>query len=125
MSLFSLRKFPFFLLGLLVLCAAGFALYRWAFQPDERTVRIPPPSDPRLVYDGPYRNIQPDVKYVGDAQCVSCHDPECEKFHNHPMGRSIIPTSRWAADPPDKPAERAPLEAANARFVVEQQGRRV
>src|SRR5260370_15391299 len=32
-----------------------------------------PNSDPRLAYAGPYKNVHPDVKAVGDAVCNSCH----------------------------------------------------
>ncbi len=48
----------------------------------------PPTPDPRLVYATPYRNVKPDVKYVGDAACEACHRSVCKSYHAHPMGRS-------------------------------------
>ena len=44
--------------------------------------------DPRLVYATPFRNVKPDVKYVGDAACEGCHRAVCKSYHAHPMGRS-------------------------------------
>jgi Flp pilus assembly protein TadD len=38
-----------------------------------------------------YRNVKPDVAYVGDAKCAECHDAICGTYHQHPMGRSAIP----------------------------------
>jgi hypothetical protein len=59
-----------------------------------------PLEDPRLTYNGPYQNIHPDVKYVGDAACVGCHDKKAKGFQRHPMGRSIVPISELAATQP-------------------------
>jgi Tfp pilus assembly protein PilF len=53
----------------------------------------PPDQDPRLSYKGPFENIYPDVRYVGDAKCAECHKPIAEKFRHHPMGRSIVAAS--------------------------------
>ena len=46
------------------------------------------PSDPRLTFATPYRNVRPDVKYVGDETCAACHATESTSFRRHPMGRS-------------------------------------
>jgi len=46
------------------------------------------PPDPRLTFDTPYRNVHPDVQYVGDAACSSCHRALCQSFHQQAMGRS-------------------------------------
>ena len=48
----------------------------------------PPPPDPRLTFDTPYRNVKPGVKYLGDAACAACHADIDKSFHQHPMGRS-------------------------------------
>lgn len=50
------------------------------------------PPDPRLTFQTPFRNVHPDVKYVGDAACATCHKDLCESYHQHPMGRSA---STW------------------------------
>lgn len=47
-------------------------------------------EDPRLTFDSPFRNIRPDIKYLGDASCLDCHQALCTTFHQHPMGRSAI-----------------------------------
>ena len=44
--------------------------------------------DPRVTFDTPYRNVRPDVAYVGDVTCIPCHKDLCDSFHQHPMGRS-------------------------------------
>lgn len=48
----------------------------------------PPPPDPRLTFDTPFRNVRPQVKYLGDAACVDCHAEITHAYHQHPMGRS-------------------------------------
>src|SRR5262245_5442921 len=46
-------------------------------------------DDPRVQYAGPYSNVHPDVKYVGDAACADCHDKQTRSYREHPMGRSM------------------------------------
>jgi len=46
--------------------------------------------DPRLTFETLFRNIRPDVKFVGDKNCAQCHEELCTSFHAHPMGRSAI-----------------------------------
>lgn len=48
----------------------------------------PPPPDPRLTFSTPFRNVQPQVKYVSDAACAGCHPTIDKRYHGHPMGRS-------------------------------------
>ncbi len=47
------------------------------------------PDDPRLTFPTPYRNVRPEVKYVGDGACAKCHPKFSETYHQHPMGRSL------------------------------------
>lgn len=49
--------------------------------------------DPRLTYETPYRNVRPDVNYVGDAACASCHASKAASFHDHRMGRASAPAT--------------------------------
>lgn len=81
--------------------------------------------DPRLSYDGPYRNIHPDVAYVGDASCQSCHPGETASFREHPMGRSLLPIAVVAPKQLYDKARNNPFQALNAQFVVERKGDRV
>src|SRR5947209_4248935 len=70
-----------------------------SLRPRKAEVLSPPPSilyplssisDPRRTYAGPYRNIDPDVRYVGDAACAGCHKDIAESYARHPMGRSLV-----------------------------------
>jgi hypothetical protein len=85
----------------------------------------PEPPDPRRAYAGPYRNIDPDVRYVGDARCTGCHEDIAESYARHPMGRSMTPAAdlldrqRYAADTNN------PFTALSRRFQVVRQGERV
>ena len=87
--------------------------------------RVPPPPDPRLTYAGPYRNVRPDVKYVGDSACAGCHKPETDGYHRHPMGRSLVPIRQLAASQRYDKTVHNPFEALGNRFTVERQGDRV
>ena len=79
---------------LLLVCAGGLATWYYlrpdpepAPQPEVFTPD-PPTPDPRLVFDTPFRNVKPEVKYVGDDACARCHLGLCKSYHAHPMGRS-------------------------------------
>jgi hypothetical protein len=77
--------------GLLALLLV-FAAWQW-FAPEQqsrprRDADGQPPVDPRLTFDTPYLNVRPEVRYVGDAACTSCHLSQATTFHEHPMGRS-------------------------------------
>ena len=56
--------------------------------PDLNLKVEPPPADPRLTFDTPFRNVKPDIAYVGDKVCATCHDKIDKSYHHHPMGRS-------------------------------------
>ena len=82
------------------------------------------PADPRLTYPGPFRNIHPDVKYVGDAACVGCHPLEVKSFHQHPMARSVVPVRRVRSSPPF--VNPTPFEGlGTARFDLQRRGDRL
>src|SRR5436853_4528800 len=69
----------------LIAVAVG-ALWRWrAVSPRP----VPSNPDPRLTFATPYRNVHPDVKYVGDAECAACHPTQAETYREHPMGRCL------------------------------------
>ena len=84
-----------------------------------------PPPDPRRTYKGPYRNIHPDVKYVGDAVCADCHKTEADGFHRHPMSRSLVPMSQLAASQRYGTETHNPFAALRSRFTVERRGDKV
>jgi tetratricopeptide (TPR) repeat protein len=82
-------------------------------------------ADPRLSYRGPYRNVHPDVGYVGDASCVACHRDETASFREHPMGHSLLPIEQVAPRQYYDKEHHNPFEAVGSRFLVERQGNRV
>ena len=75
---------------------AGAGLGAWYALSGGGPVADPPPAPagpdaaarPRLTFDTPFRNIRPDVQYVGDAGCAGCHTEIDKTYHAHPMGRS-------------------------------------
>jgi predicted CXXCH cytochrome family protein len=80
------------LLAGLVLTSAGAAAYllwpRGGAAPSP--VDDPPSPDPRLTFDTAFRNVRPDVGYVGDAACATCHQDIDHSYHQHAMGRSAF-----------------------------------
>src|SRR5215471_16014595 len=84
-----------------------------------------PSPEPRLVYDGPYRNIHPDVKYVGDPACAACHKDISRKYHNHPMARSLRLVADEAGESKYDQGNGNPFTALGSRFEVRREGSRV
>jgi hypothetical protein len=104
----------------------------WAFHAFRRDASPPDddrplaaPGDPRLAYAGPFRNVRPDVRYVGDARCAPCHRKKAESFARHPMGRSLVPIARLAPHQVYDRAHHNPFRALGREFRVEARGRRV
>ncbi len=115
---------------LIVLLAVVGMLSR--FRPSLRDKPVPPlasaeyvRADPRLHYEGPYRNIDPDVGYVGDASCLSCHPKETASFRQHPMGRSLLPIAQVASQQVYDKQHNNPFQALGSQFLVQRQGDRV
>jgi Flp pilus assembly protein TadD len=77
------------------------------------------PNDPRRTYAGPYRNVNPDVAYVGDAACVGCHEKIAESYAHHPMGRSLVPAVGLLDPRQDAPDTNNPFTALGRRFRVD------
>ena len=83
------------------------------------------PTDPRRSYAGPYRNIDPDVRYVGDAQCVGCHKDVADSYALHPMARSLVPVADLLDRQRYSPDVNNPFNALGRRFQVDRQGNAV
>ena len=62
-------------------------------QPDPATnfasANVVVPAHPGLISDSPFLNVRPEVGFVGDEGCASCHASIMDSFRNHPMGRSM------------------------------------
>jgi Tfp pilus assembly protein PilF len=121
------------LLGLVVLALTGAAAAAYRFwwmsaaaQP-AAIVETPaiPSADPRLLYGGAYRNVHPDVQYVGDAACTKCHVDVAATYQHHPMGRSTAPIAALAPRQAYDAKHNNPFESLGARFLVERRGERV
>jgi hypothetical protein len=79
------------------------------------------PPDPRLTYAGPYRNVNPDVHYVGDAACAGCHKDIAESYARHPMGRSLVPVAEMAERQASTADTNPSFTALGRRFEVDRQ----
>jgi hypothetical protein len=93
-----------------------------------RTERPDTPAgepDPRRAYAGPYRNVNPDVRYVGDAQCAGCHEEIAKSYAQHPMGRSIVLAADLAGRQRYSPDTHNPFDAFGRQFRVERRGEQV
>jgi tetratricopeptide (TPR) repeat protein len=100
----------------------GLSAFLWQFWP---AATVPAPPDPRLHYSGPFENIHPSVKYVGDASCMDCHFDIAGTYSEHPMGRSTVPISELADRQKYSEAVRNPFKAFGWDFRVERQGDQV
>lgn len=87
-------------------------------QPPPRSV----PADPRLTYRTPYRNVRPEVNYVGDAACAGCHPNHADTYHKHPMGRSLAPVAAAAPIERYDAAAHNPFAHGPFTYRVEQTG---
>ena len=101
---------------------AGVRLSQWLTSRPTDTSSTPEPADPRLAYNGPYRNIHPDVRYVGDAQCTSCHEKIAQSYARHPMGRSLVPVETLLDRQVYTPDTNDPFTILGRRFEVERRG---
>jgi Flp pilus assembly protein TadD len=108
----------------ILLMAAWFYLRRGAEEaPPAAGSDVPP--DPRLSYDGPFKNVHPSVRYVGDAKCAECHLDVTLPYSDHPMGRSLVPIRDLAKHQPYGKAHNNPFDAKGLRLWVEREGDRV
>jgi hypothetical protein len=82
-------------------------------------------ADPRLSLNSPYRNVAPDVQYVGDEVCARCHRSYAETYRHHPMGRSLAPIADPAVEPDHIRRAVSPFDALGLQFQVVRQGDQV
>jgi Flp pilus assembly protein TadD len=111
----------------LLLLLAGvllIALGLWAWLSTRRPVSDPTTADddPRLTYASPYRNLRPEVKYVGTERCVDCHADIAASYGNHPMGRSLFPEREVAATEPLDASFHNPFTILGTSYAAERRG---
>jgi Flp pilus assembly protein TadD len=109
--------------GLLIGCALVLAIY-WFNRPQDPAA-VATDDDPRLTFSTPYRNVHPDVKYVGDAACTRCHAGRAATYRQHPMGRSLGPVSQVAVVERYDETAQNPFTKLGRQFLVERLGERV
>jgi Flp pilus assembly protein TadD len=106
----------------------------WAYRGGFRSLFLPHSSDstsqaasddPRLTYPSPYRNVRPEVRYVGDAVCAECHADIAASFALHPMGQSMAPMTEAAAHERYEPKLHNPFEAQGFNYQVRRDGDRI
>src|SRR5439155_7298165 len=114
-------------LAVLVL-ALGFAAFWW-MRPRVVAPQAPPPSppadDPRLTSNTPFLNVRPEVHYVGDEACSSCHRALASSYRQHPMGRSLAPIATASAVERYEADSHNPFEASGFLYRVDRRGPRV
>lgn len=118
-------------LAVLTALAVAVALAAWKFWPRGGGPRPidpeDPPSplaDPRLTYPTPYRNVRPEVQYVGDAACATCHADVAKAYAGHAMARALAPAATATAIERYGEKARNPFDVAGFRYRVERQGSR-
>src|SRR5437870_2060609 len=116
-------------LGFLVLALAGAGLGYWLARAPFRQplpiiteAPLEPASDPRVTYQGPFRNIHPDVKYVGAAACANCHFDIVTTYLRHAMGNSVAPIAALAPKQAYDAQHHNPFQAVGSQFRVERHG---
>src|SRR5262245_42631004 len=102
------------------LCAAVGVVALWICWP-----RASVPNDPRLTFVSPYRNVRPDVKYVGSESCAQCHAQHAKTYREHPMGKSLAPVNSATAIERYDEAAKNPFDALGFRYEVKRRGERV
>jgi Flp pilus assembly protein TadD len=122
----ALRRLPRWAWPVAVLgVAAVAAVLLWAAKRDPAPREIAAPDDdPRLTFPTPYRNVRPEVRYVGDERCAECH-AEAVSFPHHPMARSLAAASAVADPGADAPSAHNPFEKDGILFGAERRGDRI
>jgi predicted CXXCH cytochrome family protein len=85
----------------------------------EDPAQDPSPPDPRLTFPTIFRNVAPDVRYIGDASCCTCHAGICKSYHAHPMGRSAALVSPDPTVEKYEPAGRSSFTSGEFDLEVE------
>ena len=110
-------------IGLVALAAA------WMWWPVSATVGPDAdptgPADPRFTYPTPYRNVRPDVKYVGDVACADCHADQARTCRLHPMGLAMAPVASATPIEQYGPMAANPFVAVGLNYGVRRKGGRV
>ena len=109
------KRKAFFVLVVISLGAAGFLVWKWRIESKDN-------PDPRLTYSTTYRNVRPNVAYVGDERCAACHEDIATTYRQHPMGQSLgVLEETTSIERLDQSADN-PFEALGFRYQVLRRG---
>ena len=98
---------------------AGSAVAWWVWpRPAALSAKDAAPPDPRLSYDGPFLNVHPDVRFVGDAKCAECHLEISKTYARHPMGRTLSPSRDLTPTQALTEKQNHPIKVGNLRYRV-------
>lgn len=88
--------------------------------PDPAASDAAPPLDPRLTYPTRYRNVRPEVAYVGAERCAGCHREITAHYRQHPMGQSLAPLADASLWPTLAPKPWKPFDALGWHYRMEE-----
>jgi len=74
--------------------------------------------DPRLTIATPYRNVRPEVRYVGDPACYDCHRTLSDSYRHHPMGLALAPTREATPIEKYEPDAKNPFRLSGLQYAV-------
>jgi Flp pilus assembly protein TadD len=108
--------------GLLLVAVVGLLWIARGWWARDKTATNFDPDDPRVIYTGPFRNIRPDVGYVGDAICTECHLDRAESYRQSAMGNSLVPIAQLVPEQHYDKHAHNPFDAFGCRLLVDRQG---
>jgi Tetratricopeptide repeat/Cytochrome c554 and c-prime len=102
---------------------AGLAAAWWLWWREKVSHSDPEPdtvaaADPRLTFPTPYRNVHPDVRYVGDRACTDCHRTQADSYRHHPMGLALAPTRDATPIEKYEPDAKNPFTLSGFQYAV-------
>jgi tetratricopeptide (TPR) repeat protein len=100
------------------------ALSKWRGQPSQEANSKNQISRTKEL-DSPYRNVRPEVRYVGDEVCARCHAAMAAGYRKHPMSHSLAPLSLTEPLERYDAASHNPFDAQRFHYQVEQHGGKV
>jgi hypothetical protein len=111
--------------GIVLAIAALVAAWIWWPRSEEPQPPVSASDDPRVNYTGPFLNVRPEVKYVGDAVCAECHADLAAVYAKHPMAQAMAVVSQATEIEKFDAAARNPFSAGDLIYEVRRQGTRV
>jgi hypothetical protein len=82
-------------------------------------------QDRRLEQATLYRNVNPEVRYVGDEDCARCHKDRAKTYRHHPMARTLALVSRAGASERYDGSANNPFQARGFEFAASKRGEKV